>query len=255
MFILEGILAVLIACSAPFLLPDDPATCSFLTEEEKAIAAHRLTYVTGTSHGSFDAEEAFKRKYVWTALLDYKVWGVLVVYWGSAIPLYGYIYTLPTVLKELGYTAEIAQLMTIPIFVAAVVALLLTAYFSDRSGDRSLFVIGPLMVGGVGLISLLAIPKGGVAPGALFAMLFFVAMGLYSTVCGTVAWTANNLAGPWKRSVGMALMIAVDNLGGAAGTNIYLAKEAPHYWTGYGTSLGVITLSLSYFFHLLAVQV
>lgn len=39
-------------------------------------------------------------------------------------------------------------------------------------------------------------------------------------------------------------MIAVGNLGGAAGTNIYLAKEAPHYWTGYGTSLGVITLSL-----------
>lgn len=50
-------------------------------------------------------------------------------------------------------------------------------------------VIGPLMVGGVGLIGLLAIPKGGVAPGALFAMFFLVAMGLYSIVCGTVAWT------------------------------------------------------------------
>lgn len=45
------------------------------------------------------------------------------------------------------------------------------------------------MVGGVGLIGLLAIPKGGVAPGALFAMFFLVAMGLYSIVCGTVAWT------------------------------------------------------------------
>lgn len=40
-------------------------------------------------------------------------------------------------------------------------------------------------------------------------------------------------------------MIAVGNLGGAVGTNIYLAKEAPHYWTGYGTSLGVIVLSLT----------
>lgn len=56
---------------------------------------------------------------------------------------------------------------------------------------------------------------------------------------------ANNLAGPWKRSVGMALMIAVGNLGGAAGTNIYLAREAPHYWTGYGVSLGVVVLSLA----------
>ena len=43
----------------------------------------------------------------------------------------------------------------------------------------------------------------------------------------------------------MALMIAVGNLGGAVGTNIYLVREAPQYWTGYGTSLGVIVLSLS----------
>lgn len=43
----------------------------------------------------------------------------------------------------------------------------------------------------------------------------------------------------------MALMIAVGNLGGAVGTNIYLVRESPHYWTGYGTSLGVIVLSLT----------
>lgn len=42
----------------------------------------------------------------------------------------------------------------------------------------------------------------------------------------------------------MALMISVGNLGGAVGTNIYLTREAPYYWTGYGTSLGVIVLSL-----------
>ncbi|CAH0017082.1 unnamed protein product [Clonostachys rhizophaga] len=243
-FILEGLLTVVIALCAFFVLPDDPASCKFLTEEEKAIVAHRLRHDTGTTQGSYDANEKFQWKFVWSALSDYKVWAVVVAYWGSAIPIYGFIYTLPTVLKELGYTAEIAQLMTMPIYAAAVVALLLTAFLSDRAGDRSLFVIVPLMIGGAGLIGLLAIPKKGVAPGALYAMLFLVAMGLYSIVCGTVAWTANNLAGPWKRSVGMALMISVGNLGGAVGTNIYLTREAPYYWTGYGTSLGVIVLSL-----------
>ena len=42
----------------------------------------------------------------------------------------------------------------------------------------------------------------------------------------------------------MALVISVGNLGGAVGTNIYLSKEAPHYWTGYGVSLGVVALSI-----------
>lgn len=89
LFILEGILTVLIACSAFFLLPDDPASCSFLTDREKAIVVHRLRYDTGTTHGSVDAQQPFKWKYVWSALLDYKVWTVVVVYWGSAIPIYG----------------------------------------------------------------------------------------------------------------------------------------------------------------------
>jgi hypothetical protein len=56
---------------------------------------------------------------------------------------------------------------------------------------------------------------------------------------------ANNLAGSWKRSVGMAIQISIGNLGGAIGSNIYLGKQAPHYWTGYGFSLGIIILALS----------
>lgn len=79
--------------------------------------------------------------------------------------------------------------MTVPIYVAAVIVLLLVAFFSDRAGDRSLFVIWPLVVGLVGFVGLLAMPKDGSATGGLFAMLFLVASGLYAIVCGTVAWT------------------------------------------------------------------
>jgi hypothetical protein len=38
----------------------------------------------------------------------------------------------------------------------------------------------------------------------------------------------------------MALLISMGNLGGIAGSNIYLAREEPHYWTGYGFSLAII---------------
>lgn len=88
-FILEGILTVLISISAFFFLPDDPATCNFLTEEEKAIVAHRLRHDTGTGQSAYDLDEQFKWAHVWSALLDYKVWTVVVIYWGSAIPIYG----------------------------------------------------------------------------------------------------------------------------------------------------------------------
>ncbi|OPB45908.1 hypothetical protein A0O28_0094760 [Trichoderma guizhouense] len=37
----------------------------------------------------------------------------------------------------------------------------------------------------------------------------------------------------------MAHLICMGNLGGIAGSNIFLAKEAPHYWTGYGFILAI----------------
>lgn len=80
------------------------------------------------------------------------------------------------------------QLLTVPIYVAAVIALLITAFLSDRAKSRSMYVIVPLVIGGIGLVTVISIPKG-VYPGALYAMLFLVAIGLYSMICGTVAWT------------------------------------------------------------------
>lgn len=47
-----------------------------------------------------------------------------------------------------------------------------------------------------------------------------------------------------KRAVGMALLISIGNLSGIAGSNIYLAQEAPHFWTGYGFSLGIMVATI-----------
>jgi hypothetical protein len=76
-------------------------------------------------------------------------------------------------------------------------------------------------------------------------MLFIVAIGLYPSLCGVVAWNADNLAGSWKRTIGIAFQITMGNLGGAVGSNIYLRREAPYYWTGYGVSLAVLALAIA----------
>ena len=34
------------------------------------------------------------------------------------------------------------------------------------------------------------------------------------------------------------------NLGGIAGSNIFLSREVPHYWTGYGFILGIDCVGL-----------
>jgi hypothetical protein len=61
---------------------------------------------------------------------------------------------------------------------------------------------------------------------------------------------ANNLAPSSKRAVGMALLISLGNLGGIAGSNIYLAREAPKYRTGFGVSFAICVAAIAMAFFL-----
>lgn len=42
----------------------------------------------------------------------------------------------------------------------------------------------------------------------------------------------------------MALLISVGNMGGIMGSNIYLAREAPKYRTGFSVSLAMCAMSV-----------
>lgn len=124
------------------------------------------------------------------------------------------MFTLPTAIKNMGYTREQAQLLTIPIYASACIAVLIVAYFADKTARRFEFVCYPFILCAVCFAALIGVPKSH-SPGIRYGLLFGVAIGVYAPLCGIVAWNANNLAGSWKRAVGMALQITIGNLGGA----------------------------------------
>ena len=75
---------------------------------------------------------------------------------------------LPTIIRELGYSATKAQAFTAPPNVAAFIFVLITAFYSDRIKAR-----GPIMAGGCvvaicGYIMLLASKKNSVRYGGTF---------------------------------------------------------------------------------------
>ena len=93
-FILEGIVTVVVAISAYFLLFDFPETAGFLTQEEKDFVVHRLKYQGqvdpssaaaggGQGQGPQVAEaDEFRWAYVWQAFSDWQIWVNIFVYWG-----------------------------------------------------------------------------------------------------------------------------------------------------------------------------
>jgi len=132
------------------------------------------------------------------------------VYWGIVAPLYGISFFLPTIIRDLGYTASTAQLLTIPIYVTAAGVAIVSAYYSDRHGQRSPFILFFMGMIAVGFVVVLASVGRGV-PGVIYAGVFIAVVGIYPAFPGNITWISNNLAGSYKRSVGMAIHIGVRN--------------------------------------------
>ena len=157
--------------------------------------------------------------------------------------------TVPTVILGLGYSSANAQLLTIPIYVFAMIMTLIFAFWSDKVQQRSPFIMAGFSIAAFGFIGQLAIPHTRLH-GLTYGFLFPVAAGLYCPFICIVCWTANNLAPSSKRAVGMALLISVGNFGGIAGSNIYLASQAPKYPAGFGTGLGISLCAIAMAFFL-----
>lgn len=155
-----------------------------------------------------------------------------------SICIYGFSFSLPTIILELGYTAAQAQLLTIPIYFVGACSTILFAYLADKRQNRWIFIIIPFAISAIGFIALLSIPHPRL-PGLTYAFLFTIPTGLYPAVISCISWVGNSLAPTWKRAIGMALMMSIGNLGGAVGSNIFLENQAPKYQLGYGFSMGM----------------
>lgn len=244
-FILEGLATVVVALAAFFLLYDFPETATFLTEEERAFVIFRLKYqghMDAKDEGSVRVAQSneFQWKYVTAAFKDWQIWVNIFVYWGIVCPLYGISLFLPSIIKNLGYVSSTAQLLTVPIYITAAIIAVVVAYFSDRVGKRSPFVVSCMLAILVGFILCISTSN----PGVVYAGVFIATAGIYSSFAGNIAWLSNNLAGDYKRSAGMAIQIGAGNLGGAFASNFYRQRDSPRYVLGHALEIGFTSVGL-----------
>jgi len=242
-FIIEGIATVLVGVTLPWTLPDSPATASFLDAEEKRFIKHRLEEDSGTSRGHVGTNEGFKMTYIVSALKEWRLYLAVIIYWGNSIALYGFTYSAPTIINGLGYTTAKAQLLTIPVYVLGVISTIFFSVLADKHQKRWPYIVIPFSIGLIGFIGLLATPVKKY-PGLTYAFLFFIPAGVYPPLICCLSWVGNNLAPSWKRAVGMAILISIGNMGGAVGSNIFLAAEKPRYWLGYGMGAGMVSAAI-----------
>ncbi|KAF2758181.1 MFS general substrate transporter [Pseudovirgaria hyperparasitica] len=232
-FIIEGLATVAIGLVAKFWVVDWPETAKFLSEPERAMLAARLHADVGEAAMNRLDKPALKRIF-----RDWKIYIAVPMYFGVVNTGYSASFFMPTIIRELGYTAEAAQVRTIPVLIVATCVALVNALATDRLRHRYSFCILGLLVASVGYIVLLN--QHGLSKGVKYFALFLIVPGNSITHSVVLTWVQNSMAGHYKRSVSAAMTVGFGNMGGIVASNIFLDSERPRYPTGYGVSLGLL---------------
>lgn len=153
--------------------------------------------------------------------------------------VYSFSLFLPTIIKDLGYTNETAQLMTVPPYVVACFFCLAGGYLSDQVQSRGIQMICFNLVAITGLVMLVVSHNSQVR----YAGTFFFASGVYPNVPQCMAWNGNNTGGSTKRSIALAMQAMTGNLGGILSAFVYLSVDGPQYIKGHCILIGMLTMS------------
>jgi MFS transporter, ACS family, tartrate transporter len=207
LLILEGLPAICGGALTYLLLPNNPREANFLSATEKS-------QLTAELEEEREQKERDHNLSALRALGERRVWHLAVVAFMHAIGFYTMTFWMPQEIRSLSTVysnTTIGLLVAIP-HILGLLSMVLVSWSSDRHLERRYHVAVPLLIAGIGFVSLSAVHSAT----ASIAFLSMAAIGLYGFFGPYFALPSEFLAG-FSAASGIALITSVANLGGFAG--------------------------------------
>lgn len=111
-FLLEGLASVLAGVISWFLLPDSPA----LSHKWLSADEIRFLELSHIKHRGRKADKGHKMEAttLWKIIKDWQLYFLGMVFMSNTVPNYGLKFTMPQIIRNMGFTSSTAQLLTIP---------------------------------------------------------------------------------------------------------------------------------------------
>ncbi|KAK8085785.1 hypothetical protein PG997_007056 [Apiospora hydei] len=245
-FILEGLLTVVMGILCFPLLIDSPALSGRWLEPDEIRYLELRQIARRVSNTKDYREKHFDPSAFWAVVADWKMYLLILGSWSNAVPNYAMKFTMPTIVKSMGFTSAKAQLLTIPPYICGAISAWVVAVFADKHKWRMPFIVGPQLCVVVSFAILFA--KAAEIQyniGLCYFAVCLACTGMYPIFPGVNAWNVANSAGATKRAIRIGYPICAGNIGGVVGSYIYQEQEAPQYPTGYGNSLGFASADIA----------
>jgi ACS family tartrate transporter-like MFS transporter len=205
MFIVEAVPALILGVVVLFYMTDRPEKATWLRDEER----HWLV----TTMNAEAAKKAGTASHsVWRGLADLRVIALSLVYFGTSAGLYTLGIWAPQIIKEFGLSSlQVGFLNALP-GVVAVVAMVLWARHSDRSGERTWHVVGACLLASLGLV------LAGFAGSVIAVLLALTLVNVGISAAKPPLWSMPTLfLSGSAAAAGIATINSIGNLGGFVG--------------------------------------
>lgn len=239
LFIIEGGVTVLTVPFAYFILPDTPANTKFLSQQEKDIIQWRLQKDVGVKDSDKEAEisdwEGFK-----LAVKDIKMWMLCGMH-SFLVAACGVTNFFPTIVGTLNFNHTITLCLTAPPYVVAVVVTYFWAKNADRTGERTLHVIIPLICALVAFIIAVATLN----TGARYFSMILMIPSLYCAFVVILTWISNCCPRPpAKRAISIAMVNCLSNSTSIWNAFLYPSSDGPRYVKAMSCNIAFLVLSI-----------
>ncbi|KAI9026254.1 major facilitator superfamily domain-containing protein [Hyaloraphidium curvatum] len=216
LFIIEGLMSVVVGVATWLWMPDYPYTTAWLSRDERQLLEWRLRGEAGSdAHGA-----AWVKSEAWEVAknpLTYLFSGVAFL---IAVAVYGITFYAPAVVASLGFQSTAAIAMQAPLGVFGMIAVVVSAYTSDRYKDRfwHLMILGIFPV--VGYAMLAGLPAN--ATGAKLAALFILNPGLSSMSPIYMSWRTDTVYGTTYTALVTAVTVLFGNVAGIVAPQLFV---------------------------------
>lgn len=239
LFIIEGAITVFSVPFAYFILPDMPHNTKWLSQEEKDITMWKLRREVGQDDSDQENHESYWGAFV-LACSDFKVWlctGILFF----LVAACGVTNFFPSVVETLNFGKTKTLCLTAPPYCIAVIATYLWAMHADKTGERFLHVVIPLVLALVAFI----ISASTMNTGARYFAMCLMIPSLYCSFTTILSWMSNCVPRPpLKRAIALSLMNCLSNSTSIWNSYLYPSSDAPQYLTAFICNCAFIALAI-----------
>jgi len=205
LFVIEALPAIILAGVVFFYLTDRPADAAWLAPDERAWLTERLALEQRQRQAVHDYT-------VMEALLNPRVLGLSLVYFGAVAANYGLGFFLPQIVKSFGLNVFVTTLVSATPYVVGTIGMVWWGRRSDHVTERRFHTALPLFIAAAGIAISTALDD------PLLKMISLCAAGFGIFACLPVFWTLPTgfLSGA-AAAAGIAVINSIGNLAGFAG--------------------------------------